>query len=276
MALKNVTPEEARETLKALANVASSSLGYRDEWLGKLLRYVDERTVALVTPVAVEELLAHIRSEMQSERFRVGPERFDIADAMAPVERHVTLALRAAAERFDILAKNFLALSDAFIAGQNKLATQASDERVIARAARAVVADWERGLKARENGDVLAVRNIQRLQQVVGDASKPSPEVSSAPPNHVRITMQCAACQNSSTHNARDPAIGPHVERYYAHHKSCRPEAAPVETKACPECNGEGTVHEDVEGSMGGVRVRCPARCDFGRIPIAGAAGDEK
>ena len=37
----------------------------------------------------------------------------------------------------------------------------------IVKAAEAAVDDWERGLKARENGDSLAVRNIQALQQVV-------------------------------------------------------------------------------------------------------------
>lgn len=39
--------------------------------------------------------------------------------------------------------------------------------QIIVAAAEAAVDDWERGLKARENGDVLAVRNIQRVQQAV-------------------------------------------------------------------------------------------------------------
>lgn len=37
----------------------------------------------------------------------------------------------------------------------------------IVRAAEAAVDDWERGLKAHENGDILAVRNIQRVQESV-------------------------------------------------------------------------------------------------------------
>ena len=37
----------------------------------------------------------------------------------------------------------------------------------IVRAAEAAVDDWERGLKAHQNGDILAVRNIQAIQQVV-------------------------------------------------------------------------------------------------------------
>ncbi|MCK9567527.1 hypothetical protein M0R72_01095 [Candidatus Pacearchaeota archaeon] len=40
-------------------------------------------------------------------------------------------------------------------------------DKAIVAAAEAAVDDWERGLKARENGDVLAVRNIQRVQQAV-------------------------------------------------------------------------------------------------------------
>ena len=37
----------------------------------------------------------------------------------------------------------------------------------IVKAAEAAVDDWERGMKAHENGDTLALRNIQALQQVV-------------------------------------------------------------------------------------------------------------
>jgi hypothetical protein len=40
-------------------------------------------------------------------------------------------------------------------------------DREIVVAAEAAVDDWERGLKARENGNTLAVRNIQRVQQAV-------------------------------------------------------------------------------------------------------------
>lgn len=49
----------------------------------------------------------------------------------------------------------------------------------------------------------------------------------------------------------------------------------------CQTCNGEGTVVRDVEGSMFGVRVRCPDRCDFGRVvasqksPPAADGGEE-
>jgi hypothetical protein len=35
-------------------------------------------------------------------------------------------------------------------------------------------------------------------------------------------------------------------------------------SEKCPACRGEGTVVEPVLGSIGGVRVRCPGRCNFG------------
>jgi len=40
-------------------------------------------------------------------------------------------------------------------------------DKAIVAAAEAAVDDWERGLKARENGNVLAVNNIQLVQQAV-------------------------------------------------------------------------------------------------------------
>lgn len=42
-------------------------------------------------------------------------------------------------------------------------------DKAIVAAAEAAVDDWERGLKARENENVLAVRNIQLVQQAVNE-----------------------------------------------------------------------------------------------------------
>lgn len=45
-------------------------------------------------------------------------------------------------------------------------------DKAIVEAAEAAVDDWERGLKARENGNILAVRNIQFVQQAVNEKRK--------------------------------------------------------------------------------------------------------
>lgn len=53
----------------------------------------------------------------------------------------------------------------------------------------------------------------------------------------------------------------------YAGYKPNVTEAPNGDTRECDRCDGVGTIAEPVNGSIFGVRVRCPAGCDFGRVP---------
>jgi hypothetical protein len=106
-----------------------------------------------------------------------------------------------------------------------------------------------------EARDAAAVLRLRKALQAAQPAKGEQPSMAT----HVKYTMTCEHCKNSSTHAAFGSDVGAHAVRYYEHHKNCAgfKPGEPVETVIGHEPKVIGVVKWAGSGEHGTVGVEC-------------------